>query len=37
MNYVETYYGKEVLDWYENVMKLPSAKSLPPSSSFSAR
>ena len=37
MNYVELYYGKEVLDWYDNTMKLPNAISLRPSASFSAR
>ena len=37
MNYVELYYGKEVLDWYDNAMKLPNAISLRPSASFSAR
>ena len=37
MNYVELYYGKEVLDWYDSAMKLPNAISLRPSASFSAR
>lgn len=37
MNYVDSYYGKEVIDWFDNTMGLPNARSLPPSSSFSAR
>mmetsp|Transcript_10914 Transcript_10914/g.10548 ORF Transcript_10914/g.10548 Transcript_10914/m.10548 type:complete len:292 (+) Transcript_10914:152-1027(+) len=37
MTYVELYYGKDVNDWYNNIMAMPNTKHMPPSASFSAR
>lgn len=35
--YVQTYYGNEVLSWYENAYGYPNVVPLPPSKSFSSR